>query len=147
MARLTIHSWEKVAPERVAAAMLSNQRGMVYDLYIAIAAFLIALVLVGAEVVVLIPRPHHVPGVSLLLGAVFGALGTLGIRMVETQPPGRFEIVWGVVWTLLAICLAVGIALGMVYAPEWWRMLLFGVAAVLPLIFPLLFWRDVWRAR
>jgi hypothetical protein len=83
---------------------------------------------------------HHVPPrASLVVGALFGAIGAFfGSILAADHPAGSLRVLRLVVWTLIALAFSGAALFGAWNAATWGGRALFGLAGVMPLAGPAL---------
>jgi MFS family permease len=102
----------------------------------------VALVGIGAALVIpelaaLSRSPDATPGANLVVGGVLGALGVfLGTLLASDHAERSARVLGLAIWTLAGIAFSGPVLLGALGEPGWGGRTIFGLAAILPLLGP-----------
>jgi hypothetical protein len=106
---------------------------MLVERQLSVAAAAVGVAVAFPEVMALRNRVGHVPGTVLWVGTAIGAFGVLLGSGVASSFTHRWERIPRLfVWTIVGLGMSYGAGLGVLHSVEWWRKVLFIVAALLP---------------
>ena len=113
----------------------------------------LSIAVTGIAVALIVPQylalSHHqgaVPGNSVLVGGILGALGVYAGTLMASDFAARPTRVTGYVFCLLlALAFCGAPLLAALYSPGWGRSMMFGLAAILPWLGPAAVYRRLRR--
>jgi len=107
---------------------------MLFERSISIATTGISLAMMIPECNALLEQPNQVPGATLIIGAVIGAIGIyVGSTTASTYSKRLGRALRLVVWGLLGLGMTISTCFFGVRMQEWWHKLIFFAIGCLPL--------------
>ena len=121
---------------------------MMPERQISIAAIMVAGAIIIPEAALLLKDPSHAPGMVLAAGGFIGAVGTLlGSFFADAQSSKGARLFLLAVVMCLGIAMSLGVGLGALREPGEVRKIVLFVAALLPVIGPVIITVQVLREK